>query len=286
MESHESIMRSHYTKMKANELKKLMEDRGIPNNNRILKIDRINALLEYDKNADRATITETEYNHLFSVKAINHELFLYEGEANIKSYLINKGIFNNVENRHFDIRVLRFAQLEAVAFDSIQRETRWNTNLFFLFEYFTSSLKLEHIRDYIKSRRCNRTLITDTYVPLVVDVMDVSENIRRYNVEYSDTRFETIRNVLNDVNYCAYAAGLCTNDPNKWITGYKKHIFKQNGCIYCMLKLIDFADDCTVKLGRDIFKEAFHKVFLFSKQEKYSVVDDVKNILALIYTWC
>ena len=225
---------------------------------------------------NKLTFTEEEYKLWFCSGKQNQKL--------MRVLLAYRGV---------DTKFVKREALEELVFEGIPRETRDNikpfsglrffipesklvTSLFSVYKYFVNNRRLinwDEVCNYVLTRRRVLNIVSlRTIAGIILSESTIYDN--NYSKNFI-LKGQCINKALTTAKRGTHSS--CVTP----------HVLKEVTaclCEYCIFKLTDLADDCTIKLGRKIFDEMSYKFLLFRTQQKFDVVPDIVKSLGLIFT--
>ena len=141
-------------------------------------------------------------------------------------------------------------------------ESKWVTSLFPVYKYFVNNIRLlswNEVYNYVLTR-CRVLNIVCTITGIILSESTIYDNNCNKNFILKG---QSINKALTTAKRGIFSSCALTHNG--------LFFDKQVGtcvCEYCIFKLTDFADDCTIKLGRKIFNEMSYKFLLFKNQQK------------------
>lgn len=244
---------------------------------------------------ENIVFTEEEYEDLFyggRDKKASH--------MKLKCVLIKKGF------KEDEVKKARYCDIENFIFNSIVREkVLYYTSfpnekgvpakLFYIYTNLVQNLSHDdvtvwnEITKFVSKRRVNSTVIKKAYFPLIVGMMTYIYG--KNNIEYS--RMDIIKMTIDrqyilrgkDLVFYSkntqtrYDGFLCSCSRETiyaflWFDGMLKP-----KCRCCIQRMLSFANDCTIKMGRKLLSERAHNFLLFNYHFKDELVVDVFSII-------
>lgn len=222
---------------------------------------------------------EEEYRSLFCVGRNKASL------TKLKILLKKRGIEGKISQ-------FRYRDIENFIFNSIPRETV-PERLLFVYKNLVQKLHYIDIIKFIRDRRYGSKIIREMYIPLITGMMLYDgKSIEKIDV----VRMKTVQqNVIRGKQFsqkCEILDISSTQDTGSVILcscsieelRYIDYNYYRVGvnCDCCLYKMAFFADDCTIKIGKDLLRKKIYNFLLFSRQFSDVLVKDVLNMIGLI----
>jgi len=240
---------------------------------------------------ENVVFTEEEYETLF-----------YGGRDNkaslmkLKCVLIKRGFKENevAKSRYCDIENFIFNSIpreKVLYYTSFSNEKGVADKLFRVYKNLVQNISRDQktvwdkILKFVTRRRFNSKTIKKAYFPLIVGIMvyDSGENY----VTYNSTDFIRLnihqQYILHgrdlgcylENSVASYDGFLCSCSTETlhsflWVGG----VFDTK-CKCCTQKMLSFANDCTIKMGRELLSKSAYNFLLFNYHFKDELVIDV-----------
>jgi hypothetical protein len=180
----------------------------------------------------------------------------------------------------------RYRDIENFIFNSIPRETV-PERLFFTYKTLVQKLHYIDIIKIIRVRRYGSKIIREWYIPLIAGMMIYDGKIEKNLLGMQAVQQTVIRgkqfsqkceilgitgNIASGIDRVVLCS--CSIEELKYYGGFN--------CDCCLYKMTSFADDCTIKIGKDLLKKKIYNFLLFSHQLNDVLVKDVLDTIGLI----
>jgi hypothetical protein len=222
---------------------------------------------------------EEEYKSLFCVGKNKASL------VKLKALLKGRAVEGKISQ-------FKYRDIEHFIFNSIPRETVPG-RLFFVYKNLVQKLHYIDVIKFVRNRRYNSKLIKEVYIPLIAGMIlydgKLIENIdvvRMKTVQQNVIRGKQfsqkcgILGISSTQDIGSVILCSCSIEELRYIN-YNYYHYGIN-CDCCLYKMTSFADDCAIKIGKDLLKKKMYNFLLFSHQSKDVLVKDVLDIIGLI----
>lgn len=221
---------------------------------------------------------EEEYKSLFCVGKNKASL------VKLKALLKGRGVEGKISQ-------FRYRDIENFIFNSIPRETV-PERLLFVYKNLVQKLHYIDVIKFVRNRRYNSKIIKERYIPLIAGMMlydgkliEKIDVVRMKTVQQHVIRGKQLSEKCKILGVNSSRAidsvVLCSCSIEQ--LRYFEYNYYYNGvCDCCLYKMTSFADDCTIKIGKDLLKKKMYNFLLFSHQSKDVLVKDVLNMIGLI----
>lgn len=222
---------------------------------------------------------EEEYKSLFCIGRNKASL------VKLKALLKGRGLEGKISQ-------FRYRDIESFIFNSIPRETV-PERLFFIYKNLVQKLHYIDVIKFIRNRRYNSKIIREWYIPLIAGMIiydgkliEKIDIVRMKTVQQNVIRGKQLSEkceilgvnssrAIDSIVLCS-----CSIEDLK----YFEYSYYYNGvnCDCCLYKMTSFADDCTIKIGKDLLKKKMYNFLLFRNHLNDMLVEDIFNIIGLI----
>lgn len=221
---------------------------------------------------------EEEYKSLFCVGRNKASL------VKLKTLLKGRAVEGKISQ-------FKYRDIENFIFNSIPRETV-PERLFFIYKTLAQKLHYIDVIKFVRNRRYGSKIIREWYIPLIAGMMlydgkliEKIDIVRMKTIQQTVIRGKQLSEkcetlgvnssrVIDSIVLCS-----CSIEELRYISC---SYYGTKYCDCCLYKMTSFADDCTIKIGKDLLKKKMYNFLLFSHQSNDVLVKDVLNMIGLI----